>query len=226
VAPLRGFIICRDRVSYASQCAVALAGAGLDVCPVDCGSTWPPAVRWLDDAEAAGRPVLRRGPGGHPRDLWKWEPFRQACGDGPYVVTDADVVPSADCPADWPARLTRVLESSGIPKAGLGLRLDRIPATYQRRDQVLTWEEQFWVRPLGDGTFDAIIDTTLALYRPLAEQPDFTLTAVRTGPPYVADHLAWYEDYDHLTPEQAWYHQYAEPGISYWTLPGHSVWGN
>ena len=74
--------------------------------------------------------------------------------------------------------------------------------------------------------FDAIIDTTLALYRPLSETPAFTVQAVRTGPPYLADHLAWYEDLEDPLPELRHYHEHAEPGISYWTLPGKSVWGN
>ena len=223
---LKAFIIVRDRVTYARQCAEALADAGLDVCPVDSGSTWPAALEWLEEMEAAGTQVLRRGGGHHPRDLWGWEPFREACGTGRYIVTDPDVVPSADCPADWPDRLGEALDRSGRPKAGLGLRLDRIPEHYQRRDQVLSWEAQFWDKPLDDGTYDAIIDTTLALYRPLPESPAFSVEAVRTGPPYVADHLAWYEDLADLSPEMRHYHEHADPGISYWTLRGRSVWGN
>jgi hypothetical protein len=226
VAALKAFIIFRDRVTYARQCAASLAAAGLDVCLVDCGSTWPEAVQWADDMEAAGGLVLRRGGGRHPRDLWAWEPFRQACGDGRYIVTDPDVVPSDDCPGDWVDRLHDALDASGKPKAGLGLRLDRIPGHYQRREKVLSWEAQFWERPLDDGTFDAIIDTTLALYRPLAESSAFHLEAVRTGPPYLADHLAWYEDFEDLPPDLEHYHEHADRGISYWTVPGRSVWGD
>jgi hypothetical protein len=222
---VKAFIIFRDRVTYAQQCAASLTAAGLEPVPVDCGSTWRPALEWLEEMEAAGVLVLRRG-GGHPRDLWAWEPFRQACGTSRYIVTDPDVVPSDDCPADWPDVLAEALERTGRPKAGLGLRLDRIPDHYQRRDQVLSWEAQFWENPVDGGLFDAIIDTTLALYRPLSEEPSFSVQAVRTGPPYVADHLAWYEDLGNLSPELAHYHQNTDPGISYWTVPGRSVWGN
>lgn len=222
---MKAFIIFRDRVTYARQCAATLAAAGLDVCPVDCGSTWPPAIEWLAEMEAAGCLVLYRG-GGHPQDLWKWEPFREACGTSRYLVTDPDVIPSDDCPLDWPARLAEALDRSGKPKAGLGLRLDRIPEHYQRREQALAWEAQFWDKPLGDGTYDAVVDTTLALYRPLPEQLTFSVAAVRTGPPYLADHLAWYEDLDNLTPELGHYHEHASPGISYWTLHGKSNWGD
>jgi len=220
---MRAFIIFRDRVTYAKKCMASLAAAGLEVCIADSGSTWPEAVQWLSEIESCGTLVLRRGGGEHPQKLWNWEPFLEARGDGRYIVTDPDVVPSEDCPGDWVEHLHEVLDSSGKAKAGLGLRLDRIPEGYQRRDQVLSWEAQFWKNPLGGGVYDAIIDTTLALYRP---DTPFTVNAARTGPPYVADHLAWYEDLGNLSPELAHYHQNTDPGISYWTVPGRSVWGN
>ena len=223
---MKAFIIFRDRVSYAQRCYAALLAAGLEPVVVDHGSSWVAALTWLSSLERDGLPVLQRGGGHHPQKLWHWEPFREACGDSRYIVTDPDVVPSEDCPADWPDVLGEALDRTGRPKAGLGLRLDRIPAHYQRRQQALEWEAQFWKDPLDGGLYDAIVDTTLALYRPLTESPSFEVTAVRTGPPYVADHLAWYEDLGNLTPELAHYHEHADPGISYWTLPGKSVWGN
>jgi len=40
----------------------------------------------------------------------------------------------------------------------------------------------------------------------------------------VADHLAWHEDLDNLSPELQYYHENAEPGISFWTLEDRSAW--
>lgn len=223
---MKAFIIFRDRVTYAHLCLTALTEAGLEPVVIDHGSTWSAALVWLEHLEAAGVPVLRRGGGHRPQSMWEWELFREACGGGRYIVTDPDVVPSQDCPGDWPARLSALLDRFPKPKAGLGLRLDRIPLHYQRRDHVLSWERQFWQRPLADGVYDADIDTTLALYRPLGEVPGFSQSAVRTGPPYVADHLAWYEDLERLASDLRYYHEHADPGISYWTVPGKSAWGN
>ena len=221
---MRAFIICRDRVTYAHLCLTAMTEAGLDPVLVDQGSTWPLANDYLKAMETAGVKVLRRQ-GGHPRSLWYWEPFRQACGTGRYVVTDCDVVPSDDCPLDWPHRFSDLLDSHPeFPKVGMGLRLDRIPDTYQRKDHVLKWERKFWETPLEDGVYQAPVDTTLAMYRQLGEF-DISLSAIRTGHPYVADHLAWYEDYTELDEELRWYHEHAEPGISYWTVAGRSAWG-
>ena len=108
---------------------------------------------------------MRRG-GGHPRGLWDYAPFGETRGDGRYIVTDPDVVPAADCPRDWPARLSALLDKyPQATKAGLGLRTDDIPEHYSRRDQVISWEAGFWTHPAGDGAYWAAIDTTLAMYR-------------------------------------------------------------
>lgn len=230
---MRAFIIFRDRASYAHLCVTALTDAGLDPVIVDQGSTWPLAKDYLKAMETAGVQVLYRG-GGHPRGLWYWEPFRKLCGQDRYVVTDCDVVPSDDCPTDWPDKLATLLDTHPVyPKAGLGLRLDRIPDTYQRKDHVVKWEGQFWTDPLdgaeqliGAKAYKTVIDTTLAMYHPLTGDGfDTSLAALRTGYPYVADHLAWYEDYTDLDEELRYYHGHTEPGISYWTVEGRSAWG-
>lgn len=227
---MKAFIIHRDRPTYAHLCVTAMTDAGLNPVIVDQGSTWPPAKDYLAAVETAGVQVLYRD-GGHPRSLWYWEPFITACGQDRYAVTDCDVVPSDDCPLDWPQQLSGLLDRHPeYPKAGMGLRLDRIPDTYQRKDHVLKWEQKFWDDPLdgaqlnGAHVYKAPVDTTLAVYRPM-NGFDISLSALRTGPPYVADHLAWYEDYADLDEELRWYHEHAEPGISYWTVAGRSAWG-
>ena len=225
---MKGFIIFRDRVTYGSRCAEALGVAGLDVCIVDHGSTYPPALRWLEQVGKDGVQVLRKG-GGHPRELWAWEPFRKLCGDHRYVVTDPDVVPADSCPYDWLDHLEKVLDKSDYPKAGLGLRIDNIPETYHHREHVLSWERQFWEHHMWldqDAVYRAPIDTTLAVYQPLAEHTGFSIEGIRTGTPYIAEHLAWYEDLDNLSPELQYYHENAERGISFWTLEDRSAWNS
>ncbi len=225
---MKAFIIFRDRVTYAHLCLTAMTEAGLDPVIVDQGSTWPLALDYLKAIRVAGVQVLEHG-GGHPRSLWEWEPFIKACGKDRYVVTDCDVVPADECGLDWPQWLGHLLDTyPWADKAGLGLRLDRIPDTYQRKDHVLKWEKQFWENPkyeTNPPSYKAAVDTTLALYRPFPERPAFTMQAVRSGNPYVADHLAWYEDYAELDEELRYYHEHAEPGISYWTVAGRSAWG-
>jgi hypothetical protein len=224
---VKAFIIFRDRARYAQLCLSALLTAGLEPVIVDQGSSWVSALSWLTGLEKDGIPVLYRG-GGHPRGLWTWAPFREAAGTADrYVVTDCDVVPSEDCPPDWPAWLSKALdEFPGYCKAALGLRTDNLPEHYQRREHVITWEAQFWQNPVAGGLYPGIADTTLAMYLPLSDWPGFGMSALRTGFPYVADHLAWHEDLDNLDDELTWYHEHAEPGISYWTTRGRSAWGD
>lgn len=222
---MKAFIIFRDRVTYGRKCFDALQAAGLEVIIVDHGSTWPEAVEWLKELRKQGIQVADDG-GGNPRDLWTRAWFRQACATERYVVTDPDVVPSEDCPADWLSHLSGMLDRHGFfHKAGLGLRLDRIPDHYDLKPQVLSWEDQFWQNAVEDGVYNANVDTTLALHVPLMEQGAHSFTALRSGPPYVADHLAWYENRYDLTEEQRYYHEHAEEGICCWTLPGRSAVG-
>jgi hypothetical protein len=207
---VKAFIILRDRVTYARRCYAALSAAGLDVHVVDHASTWPGALSWLAELET---PVLRRGENAYPWQLWTWGPFRDLMSRDPepYVVTDPDVVPSDDCPADWPQRLADGLARSGCVKAGLGLRLDRLPPDAAGQE-VAAYEHVFWEDPWEPGVFRANVDTTLALYKPFPVYPLFALgPSLRLGFPYVADHLAWYER-GPLSPELAHYRAHGDPG--------------
>ncbi len=223
---MKAFILFRDRVTYGKRCLASLLSAGLEPVVVDHGSTWPEAVAWLAYLEKSGVMVLRRDKGppdfGHPRNLQMWHQFRKACGSECYIITDPDVIPSEGCPGDWVQHLGRLLDRyPGEVKAGLGLRTDNLPDHYSRKQQVIDHEISFWQESLEDGVYRGNIDTTLAMYRAWSQ---FEMGALRTGFPYVADHLPWHEDLGHLTGEQAYYYEHAEPGIVHWAPHGRSAW--
>ncbi len=218
---MRAFVIFRDRLSYGSRCVAALMMAGLDVTVVDHGSTFAPAVDWLSDLEI---PVWYHG-GGNPRELWNHPDFRAAVAGERYVVTDPDVVPDDGCPTDWPQHLSALLDVHGQPKIGLGLRIDDIPDHYPRKRQVLDWEGQYWQREIVPGLYDAGTDTTLAVCQPLGGG-GHTIGGARTGPPYVANHLAWYENPEALPEDVAYYYSHTEPGITFWSIGSRSAWGD
>lgn len=218
-------MIFRDRVTYGRQCLDALVAADLDVTIIDHGTTFPEAVDWLARCEYAGVPVWYY-PGGNPRDLWGRPQFQEACRDEPFVLTDPDVVPDPGCPADWPQHLLDLLaRHPETPKVGLGLRIDDLPDHYPRRRQVIEWENQYWSRRVEAGLLDAGVDTTLAVNRQL-NGAGHSLTGMRTDFPYVARHLAWYEDPSNLPEDIAWYYGHIESGISFWTVGVPSCWGN
>lgn len=223
---MRAFVICRDRVTYARQCVDALRRVGLDVIVVDHGSTWHPMVDWLY-ALGYGRIQVWHDQNTHPRDLWRADgPIAEYVEPGErFIVTDCDVIPDPDCPADWVDRLADILDRyPAIRKAGLGLRTDDIPAHHAHRDMVRTWEAQYQAVEDGGrlgpmatdgGAVIADIDTTLAMYR---RYETFTLgPAVRLRPPYVARHLPWYEDTLNLDEEHEYYRANAVHG--HWRDP-------
>ena len=79
---------------------------------------------------------------------------------------------------------------------------------------IIELESKYWQKPLGDGLFAAPIDTTFALYRPGAHG-GYWLPACRTGEPYLARHLPWYQDSANLSEEEAYYKNKAGKD-SYW----------
>jgi hypothetical protein len=213
-------VIFRDRVTYARECVKRLVRDGLDVQIVDHGSTWRPALRWL---ARTSLPVHRRD-NAHPRDLWKWDGLAGIVGSERYIVTDPDVVPDG-WTNDWLWKLHDLLDRHpSHAKAGLALRIDDLPEHYAEAGKVRAWERQWWQTEVEPDVYDAPIDTTLALYRPLSEQPTFDLApALRLGGPYQATHLTWYEDTANPTDEQLYYRAHAVPGVSHWVDPDRYV---
>lgn len=157
----------------------------------------------------------------HPRDLWRpGGPITRMVGPGErYIVTDCDVVPADDCPADWVDNLWKLLDfNPWAVKAGLGLRTWDLPEHFTDRDRVQQWESAYQppiAHPVGAwSAVWADIDTTLAMYR----GHRFALgPAIRTTAPHEGLHLPWYEDTANPTEELAFYAQRAEYG--HWRAP-------
>ena len=108
-----------------------------------------------------------------------------------------------------------------INKVGFGLRIDDLPSRYHLRDSVIEWEKQFWtVKHVGDEElFNAAIDTTFALYRPgIRPDSDLWWVCARTGFPYVARHLPWYEDSAAPSVEEIFYQARVKSASSHWTI--------
>lgn len=219
---MKAFVIFRDRVSYAKQCVEALHQANLEVHIIDQGTTYPKAVDWLKRQPA----MVHYLPNHHPQRLWNTGILDTVVGrDKRYVVTDCDVVPVA--PLDWVAELETILHMNPDRcKVGLGLKAGDIPDHYQHRRKVLDWERQHWQHPMDQQTFGreilygAAVDTTVAMYQPLSMYPLFSLgPACRTGLPYVARHLSWYEDSANPTEEQQYYEAHMNRDFSHWIAP-------
>jgi hypothetical protein len=109
-----------------------------------------------------------------------------------------------------------------VTKVGFSLKLDDLPDHYQLKESVLMWERQFYSIPLLNGnqlSYDAKIDTTFALYRPITSLKKFKKVfykGIRTAYPYTARHLPWYKDLEKPTAEDIFYRQTANKNVNNW----------
>lgn len=187
-------------------------GAG-KIVVVDNASTYPPLIDYLAEIESSIEVLRMRKNLGHGimRRLFDDKAMRARFGMHihPYVYSDCDIVPTEDCPRDFIRVLLAAMTRWGASKAGLGLKIDDLPACFEARDRLIGWESQFWQRPiedegLGITLYLAPIDTTLAVRR-ANSHPGWSSNAIRTGPPYLARHLPWYSDTAHPTEEELFY---------------------
>ena len=138
--------------------------------------------------------------------LWKAPGLFKQFKNHFYVYTDPDVVPDEGCPDDFMNRFLNVMKKyPSCQKVGFGIRIDDLPDCYKEKQQVIWWEKQHWDHPIEDNLFLARIDTTFALYRPFCKGGHSSHFVLRTGFPYVIQHLPWYQDSNHLTEEDSYY---------------------
>lgn len=206
-------VITRDRVSCTRLCVESLEqNPNLDIYLVDHNSTWPPMLEYL---ETSPHHVFY-AEDKTAQSLWDWPTLAKIVGNEPYLVTDPDIVLDPSCPDDWLCRMSDELWSGGWAKVGLGLRLDDLPDT-EIASRARIWEAAFWMTLSRTGNaYQAPVDTTLALYPPLAQRPMFSLVeAARMAPPYLIRHLPWYREFDKA--EMAHYRSRLLPGSTFWS---------
>jgi hypothetical protein len=209
------FIIVRDLLSPLQQLVAWLERAGHErVIFVDNASTYPPTVEYLTMTDHT---VVRCGWNMGHRSPWLSGAVFDLAHDEAYVVTDPDIVPDVDCPLNAIEYFAEILATrSGVHRVGFGLRIDDIPDHYMPKDDVIAWESPFWRDELAPGLYSAPIDTTFALAgvpRPSA------MPSIRTGPPYVARHLPWYDNSAQPSEELLYYRQHGDRALTHWTRP-------
>jgi tetratricopeptide (TPR) repeat protein len=203
----------RDRRSCLEQLVVWLRSAGyLNIGILDNQSTYPPLLDYLRGIENEVS-VFHSPRNLGPRALWS-SGLIGLVSHVPFVYTDPDMLPVDECPRDAVLMLFELLAAHRqATKAGLGIRIDDIPDTYEHKSAVQAWEANFWRRPLPGNCYDAAVDTTFALYRPGSWH---NLRAVRSASPYLVRHLPWYADSSTPTPEDRYYAEHARSEMSSW----------
>jgi hypothetical protein len=189
------FIISYNRLSYLRQLVAWLEAAGHNnIIIVDNASDWPPLPEYL---EQSPHRVERLSENMGRFAVWQCGRFGDILKTQLYVVTDCDILPDPQCPPDAVKHFAAMLaRHPKLTKIGFSLRIDDLPDHFAEKADVIAWESAFRKRSVpGEPLFDAVIDTTFALYRPgiFPDSPDWWLSA-RTSSPYVARHLPWYEN--------------------------------
>lgn len=209
------YIVNRNRLDVGFRPLVEWLNAAkmLDVTVIDNASTYEPLLEYYKDIPAkVWRLEKNVGP-------WVfWNNGYHESQNLPYVVADGDCVPAEGCPKDLIRKMAEVMARENALKVGAGIKTDNLPECYAKRDAVLRHEEQFSLEchrmPAGDA-FDALIDTTMAIYPAKSYFPDWC-RHFRLAEPYVIEHRPWYSDTEHPTEEEIFYKDHAENGWSNW----------
>ena len=184
----------------------------------DNASTYPPMVEFLSTTK---HNVVHLGFNLGHRAPWLSGLVAEHGYNTHFVVTDPDVVPTDDCPSDLFEKFAVTLDQHPeIDKIGLSLKIDDLPDHYRHKNDVITWEQQFWTTTYVEGFYKADVDTTFAVYRPGGGHQNGN--SLRSMAPYSARHMPWYEDSVTTNAELDFYIKNADPLIINWdhiTLP-------
>ena len=169
---------------------------------LDNDSSYPPLLEYYKIVNA--KVIFLKQNVGY-KALWETEVFEQFKNKY-YVYSDPDILLQKDCPRDFVYQLYVLLNKySGKEKAGVALKIDDLPDYYANKQQAIKNESIYWSKPLEKDVYDAMVDTTLALYKPLAFGNAEECDAIRVGGKLAAQHLTWYLDSNRLSEEELYY---------------------
>jgi hypothetical protein len=199
------FVPCYNNPTYARGMLRQLRALGFRrVVLVDNASTSPDMRAWLGGLGGEADVVALAENLG-PRDIFL-DPRNLALLPRHFCVTDPDLALNPALPDGFLGDLAALAERHRVGKAGFALDIsdreamrDDLFRIGERDWKIWEWEAQFWEKALGsledgDAVYDAMIDTTFALYDKERFDPADPLRAVRVAGRFTARHLPWYRD--------------------------------
>ena len=193
-----------NRLSYVQQLTKALEKRGYsNIVILDNDSSYPPLLQYYKSCKY--RVVYLKQNLGF-KALWLSTVCDEFCSSY-YVYTDPDLELPEDCPKDFMAYFLKLMKKyPTCMKVGFGLRIDDIPDTFIKKEDVLKQESKYWIKEVEKEVYAAEIDTTFALYRPYCKGPaDSYNLMLRTGGKYIMRHLPWYKNADEVSAEDKYY---------------------
>ena len=180
---------------------------------IDNASTYKPLLAYYDTCPYT---VYRLKENVGFLSLWKTNIYKNFQRNF-FVYTDSDVVPTASCPDDFLNTFLNLMKSNPkLMKVGLSLKIDDLPLCFDKREDVIAWEKQYFNDSEVPGYYNANIDTTFALYRPFMTGGASRLKMLRSKRPFEAYHMPWYNDSKNMSDEELYYIQNAKTS-THWT---------
>lgn len=171
---------------------------------IDNNSSYPPL---LDYYKTCPHKVFRLKKNLGFKALWRsnlWYRFLR----GYYCYTDSDLSLVKECPDDFMEKFHSLLiRYPEVFKVGFSLRINDLPDHYEKKEEVMAWESNFYKVEKEKNVYIAPIDTTFALYRPFSRRGkrDGSVEILRVGAPYQCLHLPWYVNSKNLPEEEQYY---------------------
>jgi hypothetical protein len=204
-----------NRLSFLKRLIASLEKRGLtNIFILDNNSTYPPLLAYY---KTLPYEVLHLGANVGHKAIWDSGVYKRFYHDY-YVYTDSDVEIIEECPSDFLQTFLEEMQCNPrVNKIGLGLKIDDLPDYYQNKPITLAWEKQYREKPVKGLFYEADVDTTFALYRPLlTHAANRFLLMYRSEYPYEIRHLPWYVDSKNLSEEELFYINNAKTS-THWT---------
>jgi glycosyltransferase involved in cell wall biosynthesis len=203
----------KNQLSYLKRLINSLEKRGYkNIYIIDNASTYEPLLKFYEETPYK---VFLLGQNVGFCALWDTDVFDHF-KDQYYVYTDSDLEIVDECPDDFMVIMHYLLNKYSLGKVGFSLLTDDLPDTFANRSEVQKWEARFQQNKVERLAFQAMVDTTFALYKPNIFGDAGMLLAFRTSFPYSARHLPWYENTKALTDEQKYYYVNAKTS-SHWS---------
>ena len=203
------FINARDRVGVMKQLIDWLLDAGYrNLIILDNDSTYPGLLNYYLELEKDSRiKIIKLKKNFGYKALWLSNILEDLKISTPYVYTDPDVLPIAECPKDFVKRLFKILNKyREFRKVGLGLLYEDI--TFYDKEKYQKSEAEFSKCLFERYLAYANVDTTFALH---SNTRNYTLRfSLRTYDDMRLKHLPWYFDYDNLPEDERYYLEHAD----------------
>lgn len=203
-------IINYNRITLPSKMADWLSARGCNVIFIDNNSEYPSLIEYYKNCNYK---VLRLPYNYGHTVIWNYPVLDKLGINGRYILTDPDL-DLTGIPDDFLSVLHAGLDKyPQFIKCAFSLEINDLPDNEEGRYLKNGTEAPYWTNPLDPMYFDAITDTTFALYRGRCE---YTHSAIRTNRPYTARHIPWYyTDFNKLPEDEKYYYIKANKSCSH-----------